>query len=650
MNPVATGGVPDGFVAIPIHGVSEEVPLRLAVLVRRTPDPVAGHFVLLRELPDASVYLGCLTDAASRVREWIELWIQNVDGLEAALPAQREAFSNLTLDERWAAQAEALAHLDPAGALITGWESRHPRPLFIDLAHERAQAPTSDDGAVWELCRDDQALEAASLPTYRRSLVRYLWQPQAGINGSFVPATAGAPTNERTLSLNEIASTAGHLPLNPQGGLISAAAFSPLSWEDYVDLLGGKAWKGLEQGKKTWVPDGVYATLADREQMLHQGHHLWLGGRGKAGRFTEMFHLKLQLLVDAVRTVRTCTERLQLPFLNLGADSLRVRLNPVGAGLPLLWTARVSLAKPSEAHALPVQSTEARYFIRAGAGGTSIYLPEGISQSLRGTGSVRLRQVGQDEGQTVVEGTLVLQERHEFSPHDLFWIRLPLSIGRIDLYGHLYSAESLARGEVRFRTVPHTFPDPVVKALKAAEGAAFPRSPFEVVPMLSSPCDLYSLGVLAVRTFLVNDQNTLAVALDELLSLARQVASEHRPEVPIGQRVREVLENDARFLDALGPNRLVHEPITPQEAFAFVPEPLWYDLLGRLIGLFPGAGPDSACKDFGDVPPLALESVYNRPLADLEALLVRARSLIVIDWQANREIQSIITDAASRAG
>jgi hypothetical protein len=36
-----------------------------------------------------------------------------------------------------------------------------------------------------------------------------------------------------------------------------------------------------------------------------------------------------------------------------------------------------------------------------------------------------------------------------------------------------------------------------------------------------------------VRTFLVNPQNTLAVALDEVLSLARQAATEHNAETPL---------------------------------------------------------------------------------------------------------------------
>src|SRR6266851_756883 len=142
--------IPEGYRAIPIHR-TDEAPLRVCVLVRQTPDPVAGQFILLRDLHDALVYLGCVTDAAGRVREWIELWVQNVDGLEASLPAYREAFSNHFLDERWRKNADGLRDLNPAGLLVTGWESSHPLPTFLDLAQGGPVHPGEEKtGGRWE--------------------------------------------------------------------------------------------------------------------------------------------------------------------------------------------------------------------------------------------------------------------------------------------------------------------------------------------------------------------------------------------------------------------------------------------------------------------------------------------------------------------
>ena len=630
---------------MPVHAVGDEVPLRVCVLVRQTPDPVAGHFVLLRDLHDGLVYLGCVTDAGGRVREWIELWVQNVDGLEASLPAYRETFSNHSLDERWRQNAEGFTLLDPANLIQTGWETRHPLPAFLDLSQAGPVRPgEGDPGGGWELCQDDALLKGAGLPPYSTSLFRYLYQPKGSPPNRFVPVVAGAPQNEATCPLAEaLGKSHHHLPLNAQAGLLMATAFGPLGFEDYVDLLGGKAWKGIEHGKKLISFPGVYQSLDDWGRIQQNGAHLFLGAHGRAGRFPETFHLKIQLLTEIFRSVRGFVQQQQLPFLILGAYSIRVRLGQTGSGLPFLWTAQALLSKPSHAFALPVQSSDFRYFIRARITGTSIYLPEGMSATLQSSGSVRIRKVlPPDQDRTILEGTLVMQERLTVSPHDLLWIRLSLPTGRVDLYGHLYSAEGLAQGEARFRTVPQRLPEPVVAALRGAEGVSFARSPFEIVPLLSSPCDLYALGVLAVRTFLVDEQSTLAVSLDELLSLARQVALDYKADVPLGERVRAVFEKDERYVVSLGPQRLIRDAVEPRDAFQLLPSELWYDLLGSILRLFPGMGPDSICRDFGDVPSLALETVFNKPIEELEKLLVRSRSLIVIDWNYNREIHSVI--------
>jgi hypothetical protein len=644
-------GIPDGYLAIPVSAADAGAPLRLCALVRQTPDPAAGSFVLLRDLHDARVYLGCVVDAAGRAREWVELWVQNVDGLESSLPAYRETFSNATLDARWSEQATAFRALDPENFIQTGWESAHPLPAYLDLSGVQPVHPGSQDAAGrWELCCNDELLRHAGLPPYGTSLFRYLHQPAAGAQTRFIPVVGGAPQGPATVPIaTALAGLDPHLAFNPQAGLMMTISFAPLSFEDYVDLLGGKPWSGLEHGKKHLTFDGVYESLTDSNQIQNGLGHVFLGLHGKTGRFVEAYHLKLELLAAVFRAVRGHVERQQFPFLNLGADSFRVGLKPLGTGLPFLWTARCALVKTGHSFALPVETSEFRYFIRARGGGASIYLPEGLSASTQGSGSVRIRKLlPPDQGRTVVEGTLVSQEQLAVSQHDLLWIRLPLPGGRVDLYGHLYAAESLAQGEVRFRTVPQQWSEAVVGALRAAEGVSFARSPFEVVPLLSSPCDLYSLGVLAVRTLLVDDKTTLAVALDEVLSLARQVAAEHKPDVPLGQRIRAIVERESRYAESLGPHRLNRWGLSAAEGFQLLPPELWHDTLGVLVQLFPGVGPDSICRDFGDVPSLALETVFNRPLEELEKLVVRSRSLILIDWKFNREINDAIKDCLSR--
>jgi len=643
----AVSGIPEGYLAIPVNAADQGAALRLCVLVRETPDPAAGHLVLLRDLHDAAVYLGCVVDACGRPREWIELWVQNVEGLEASLPSFRETFSNHALDARWRAQAAALAELEPGRVVSTGWETAHPRPSFLDLLKAQPVHPGADtpDGA-WELCQDDERLRQAGLPPFSTSLVRYLWQPGAGAASKFVPVVSGAPQNAATVALAEILRGVDqHIALNPQAGLMLATRLAPVAYEDYVDLLAGKPWGGLEHGKRRLLFDGPYRRIADAAEVEHGPGLVFWGTQGRAGRFVETFHLKLQLLADAFALVRGYVARQQLPCLNLSAESFRVSLAESSARLPFLWSARCVLVKPGHAFALPVETSDFRYFIRARGTGLSVYLPEGLSAPTQGLGSVRIREVlPPDQGRVIVEGTLVPAEPLAVSPHDLLWLRVPLPGGRVDLYGHAYAAESLARGETRFRTVPQRLAEPVVQALRGAAGVSFARSPFEVVPLLSSPCDLYSLGVLAVRTLLVDERTTLPVALDEVLSLARQVAAEHQPDRPAGERVRAILERDRRYAESLGPHRLNRAGWTCDQAFALLPAPLWCETLALVVSLFPGLGPDSVCKDFGDVPAGALERVFDSPLEKLDTLVRRSRSLLLGDWTQNREVHAVIQD------
>jgi hypothetical protein len=308
------------------------------------------------------------------------------------------------------------------------------------------------------------------------------------------------------------------------------------------------------------------------------------------------------------------------------------------------------LVKPGQAYALPVETSDFRYFIRVRPGGASIYQPEGLNALLQGNGSVRIRKVTSEQDRTQIEGTLVMQDRLSVSPHDLLWIRLPLQTGRVDLYGHLYTTDGLAQGEARFRTVPQKLSKETINALRAAEGVSFARSPFEVVPLLSTPCDLYALGVLAVRTFLTNPQNTLAEALDVVLSLGRKAAEQYKPDAPLATRIFSIMNAEPRFSNSLAPHRLVQEEMEPMAAYELLPPEMWYRTLAAIVRLFPGLGPDSYCKDYGDAPALALESAFTKPIEEFENLLVRSRSLIVIDWNANREVHSAIRDLMDRAG
>jgi hypothetical protein len=641
--------VPPEFRAVPIHPAGGETPLRLCVLVRAAPDAVGGRFFQLRDLLEARVYLGCVCDAGGRVHEWVELWVQTFQGLEPSQFAHQECLTNLALDQRWSVQAEATRNWLPESFLETGWETCPPLPSVIDLATFSLVHPKDpQNGRAWELCRDDALLEAAGLPPYRASLARYLYQPGEGKAARFVPVGGAPVENGATVPAAQALGLSEHVtPFNPQAGLMMATSFHPFSYEEYVDVLGGKSWPGLAHGTAQFQLGEPYQSLADWDHALDSGAYLLSGKHGRAGRLVETLHLKLQLLADACSAARARVQAHQLPFLNLSPESFRVRLAGNGRGLPFFWTAQCALVQPTEAVALRLQTTEKRLFVRTGPATGSVYLPESQLGGGRGAGTVRLRKVTPHAPNALIaEGTLVMQEAIPFSPRDLLWVRLPLPTGPVDLYGHI-EKEGKAAGEAHFRTAPQQFPAAAAADLLSGKLAVFSRCQYQVIPLLSSPCDLYALAVLAIRTLLVNDKAGLQIALDETLSLARQAALDYKPETPLPERIAALFRKNGDWLESLGPHRLLAEAFSPAEASALVPPELWHEVLAAIVRLFP-AGPDSHCADLGDADPLALEKVFDGPLEDLDNLLLKTRSLIVIDWSFNREVRAAIDEFRRR--
>ena len=633
-----------GYRAVPLQeGAS---PLRISLIIKEAPDPIGGPFVLLRETADASIYLGAIVDAGGRIHSWLEIWAQNVDRFASSFPAYRDSATNRFLDERWERRAEEFRAIGPGSVITTGWETASAPPTFFD-ANFRGPIHPKDraTGAAWDLCQDDGALAAKGLPGYSTSLARYLWiEPVAGDRHAIL-VTSTAPENDSTRTLAE--AFEGLLPFHP-GSRLMVRAFAPIAYEAWVDLLSGAPWRGIEHGRDAVRLSGVYRTLHERNTLQNGSGHLFFSARGLAARMAEAFHLKLHTLAAILRLVRAHVQTSQLPFLNLSAASFHLQLAESDAALPFLWNFKASLAMPGEALALPVATTSARYFVPAKFGGNSIYRPATLTAPVDGAGQVRIRKVlPGKETETMLEGTLATQERLVAGGNDLLWLRLPLPSGRVDLYATIEPADGAAPGEVRFRTLPQNLPSAVIASLRQAEGVPMPGTPFQTVPLLSTPCDLYALGVLAVRTLLVDDELSLPVALDEILSLAGQSAAMHDPSQSPGERIHALADGHESIGATLGPQRLLRESIAPEAAI--FPSDLWWDAISLIVRFFPGIGPDSLCRDFGDAPPLALESVFTEPLAELEKLLVRSRSLLLVDWNYNREIRSVIGKYLDRA-
>lgn len=636
--------LPQGYVAIPVAEDQKAALLKICILVRPEPDPVGGHLVVLRDTADAKIFLGCIVDAAGRVHEWLEIWIQNTAALVDSVCVAREALSNAMLDNRWRRQCQVFEKLDEAAIVRTGWESDHPLPTFLDISARAPVHPVDSDSLTpWQLCMDEGLLQRKDLPAYGGSLHRYLYVPAAADQSQFVPLTEGAPTNAFTKPLSDIAGGGPPIPLNPAAGLMLVKKHLPIGLEPFIDILSGAAWDGLKHGRSVLDLGPQVSTLDKHQTAFARDGRLLLETHGRSGRLVETFHLKLRLLADIISSVHAMVRCLQKPLLNISCQSWQVALGEPGRGLPFLWTAKAVLNDPGNSVPLPIERSDLQYFVPLLAGATSVYRPLVSSLATKGQAAVRIRQVLPERGDnTIVEGTFTTQERMDVGYHDLVWFRLNLAHGDINLHAHLEADTAMAPGEWRLRTVAQRMDDTQVADLRAAEGVPVSEVPFEIIPLLSSPCDLYSLAVMAIRILLVDNTNSLPVVVDETLSLARQIKDAADASASLETRIAVIFNQDQRWVESLGPHHLTFDELTSDQAFSLVPGELWWTVLAAILQMFPGAGPDSQCKDLGDAPQAGLHKVFEKTITDLDNLILRTRSLVVADWQSNQEISAVI--------
>lgn len=642
--------LPEGYVAV---GLEESHPgrLRIALIVRKKPDPAAGHFVPLDSAAGTLSRLGALVDARGTVHQWLEVAFQDVEPHSADFGLHDIVPTNAMLDKQWRQNMRALETLGASAIVATGWEEEPPPPLYIDLGAMAPWFPRhAESGEEWRLCRDDGLLASKGLPTYSGSLHRYLFLPSLGADSPVVPVSAGAPETDSTPPLASLLPQGAEMaPVNPAAGLMCVRPWQPVHAEALLEALSEGAWPEPDFGV-TPFEDGAPPGPEAQEAKPWQGEgRLFLACHGRSGKLAEMLHLKVRFLADAFANVRAFTRMVQRPMLNLSPLSFRVRREASGAGLPDLWATVLEMVDPGQSFALPLEGSDVFYHLRWGTPRAPIYQPEAGSMLPGGQASVRIRSIlSAAKNQTVVEGTFATYDLGHVGPNDLVCFNLHLACGRLALQAHLNKEGALAADEWRFRTLGHTLTEEQSQCLNGIEGRPMGNVPFRLVPLLSSPCDLYSLGVLAVRTLLTNKGTTLARTLDDVFAFARQLGAQHDAGAPLEERIAALFDSDKRWVESLGPHALLNEEIPVEEAVALLPASLWQKILGWVVRLFPGAGPDSFCKDFGDAPPQRLHAVYDDPLAIMDTLLAETRSLIVMDWRFNNEVRTVINRCLAR--
>lgn len=620
--------------AIRVFGASEA--LAVCVLVE-TPKGTEPVLRVLRTTVDAVVYAGCVLDGSGAVREWLEVWVQMPPAGDG--DAQTGVANNALLDARWTGLAAARQELEPGRVIGGAWESVHPGPMVLDVGAGCVRVlGEGDDDGPWELCTDDGRLGGAGLPMYGASLSRYLWRPGLGAESPFVCVSGDDRGGWRDLC----ESVPGAMAFNPACGLMFVRRLAGVGFESFIDWLSRGQFHRPPTPK---VPALGHALAREDPVELSLAHGAFLPSvGGAAGLAAEVLYLKLRAIASAVESVQLVTERLDTPLLSLGSESLGVEIPPPSMGLPYAWGARVVLDCVTEAAELgAVEPGAPRRFTYQRSGETSVYRPGGDAGPVVRSMAVRIKRVVKIEtGRVSLEGTVIPREPIRTGGSTLATVPLAVPGGRMEFHAFLTLSDALSQGEFGFTSLPMQVTEAEESELRRLEGVEVGDVAVVLNPSLSSPADLHALGVLALRALVADSAESLGTAVVTAMSLARELPSAGDDGLSVAARVAAVVEQDPRWAEVLGPRRLMTGGENAEQIEDAIPLRLWWGVIGTVCRMFPGAGQESYCSDFGVGSGQTLASIYDESLADLGSCLAQTRSLLVVDRRTCDEVAGVL--------
>ncbi len=617
----------------------------LSMVMEGSADGPPRPYVLQVQM-DAVTYLGAVCDHSGNPREWVEIRIQEIAGLEDGFDGGGPECSGPLLDQRWRRMTEGYAK-GAAELMIRGeWEKVHGEPVFIDTAGTRRTRP---DGG-WTLCQDDQLLERHRLPTFSGSWHRYLVSHEGTVK--FVPLTASATRSPDTIEFEE--AFRGLQVVNREAGLMMISRAPGLKYEDFADFLAGKDFGEHPRDLLRVPPVGIYKTFLDKNAQGQAGIG-YINGRSSLNeRLAEILFLKLSLLRGAMELLKSATEAQKMPFLGISGDSFGVHLAEPAASLPFLWNHRVSLFAVPGVVPMPLGPSGDQMMVQCGPISQSIYRAGRAAGPKEGKGRVRFRKISPADagGLWLIEGTLQTDESLEVSRKDLLELDIRLPRGkRLRIRGYFMTLKAV-QGESRFLSLPMDVAPEIVADMEGGGLQITERVDFRIIPGVGSTADLYSIAVVAVRTLFSRDV-PLSETMDDMLELIHAYGQTfERSDWDTGSGNLASFINSEKgklWREKLGPAR-VGEGVSAEAAAQAIPPHLWWRAVEYIGRLFPGEMPGSFAKDFDDFDSRAPERVYAEPLAALDGLIETCRSLLFWNPVASREILSVIRGVATRLG
>ncbi|MBI3596647.1 MAG: hypothetical protein HY203_05790 [Nitrospirae bacterium] len=427
-------------------------------------------------------------------------------------------------------------------------------------------------------------------------------------------------------------------------------------YDEFSDLLGGAAWNQVVERR---LLEGL---STDRHQILlslaprfsSSGQFLFSGD--KTGRYPlEVLWLKWNLVMSLCRELKTIHKELQRPCLNIQPTHVWVIIpDPTSDFLPMRWQFSVKVANLEPASLfldqnIPTELAQRLYNTPQNPHGVySAPVMRGRPLGYEETVTVlirsmeRIREPAKGSVRGILETQLISENirSSEYSEMDIFRVTLNLPDEQASpIHVWATKAGSLERG-LLLKGVTDPIDPSIWESLEKARQRVFSHSIAAIYTTYHVPCDLYSLGMMLLRTLLVNDEQDMS-SVDQT---ARRIVERLEPMVQgldpadhktLSERLRIRLTEEGGLFSK---DSILYRREEREAGCEAIPDHIWYDALVlafRLVTWIPGF---SFCKNHGDYeignPHLPMEMVTGV----VERLGDRIKIELFGSRQRNREI------------
>lgn len=585
--------------------------------------------------------------------------------------------------------------LQPAGVV----SQELPALVFVRESRTFFEPPCPSCGGPLGTCRDEALLRELGLPSFADSLYRFLAcapcvrkgealavfsfsvppdPPQVAVGGpdellralsrsvlrewndEQLAAFPSASCREEARRLRKeggasINAFAGRWELfNLGASPFLLTALSPLRWDEWCDIVGGRA-------EGAFVPSGAPQSLAAftaRRRLEWLGSaippsgRLFFGFDGTGMDAIEVLCLKIssfrQLLLALRQFYRTTTQ----PHLDLNSGHVLVDTYGAGEGLPAFWTFQVRLhglasarkttavgvetILPPPEPLFPFAAPEILEFRLAAPRPADVHVSD-VVPAERGAVGVRL------EGRLVDPNGLFPRPEEP----DLIRVTFPdeaLGIGLSSLLLKRQPNRAPTYTELLFETEPLALDEATVGKLRKLTGVRLPGARYKVYPRFGAPSDLFSAGILLLRALGGREGSDLTPLYQGLDRIATKIAQTD-DEQPALERLKKVAAGEPEVAALLEPSAVFYraEDRAAGRPNA-LPRLLWERtvlLAFRLVTRLPGF---SVCEGPGDFVPEDPTGRIAEALRETERLEAELRTLLFQRQGINWEIQQVLAE------